>query len=243
MEPIADSVIQRILFVTAHPDDLDFGAGGTIAQWTAKGIEVFYCICTNGDQGGEDPSVPREEMPKIRQREQRDAAKALGVPSENIEFLNHRDGWLVPTIELRKEIVRVIRKVKPQRMVIQSPERNWDRIPASHPDHMAAGEAAIQAVYPDARNAFAFEDLLKNEKLEPWRVREVWVMSHKEPDHFVDITDTFDLKIAALNAHVSQTAHNSEMPRMVREWGERNAKAQGLPDGRVAEVFKIVNTD
>ena len=243
MGPIADSEIQRILFVTAHPDDLDFGAGGTIAQWTAKGIEVFYCICTNGDQGGEDPSVPREEMPKIRQREQRDAAKALGVPSENIEFLNHRDGWLVPTIELRKEIVRVIRKVKPQRMVIQSPERNWDRIPASHPDHMAAGEAAIQAVYPDARNAFAFEDLLKNEKLEPWRVREVWVMSHKEPDHFVDITDTFDLKIAALNAHVSQTAHNSEMPRMVREWGERNAKAQGLPDGRVAEVFKIVNTD
>jgi len=243
MGPIADSEIQRILFVTAHPDDLDFGAGGTIAQWTAKGIEVFYCICTNGDQGGEDPSVPREEMPKIRQREQRDAAKALGVPSENIEFLNHRDGWLVPTIELRKEIVRVIRKVKPQRMVIQSPERNWDRIPASHPDHMAAGEAAIQAVYPDARNAFAFEDLLKNENLEPWRVREVWVMSHKEPDHFVDITDTFDLKIAALNAHVSQTAHNSEMPRMVREWGERNAKAQGLPDGRVAEVFKIVNTD
>jgi len=243
MEPIADSEIKRILFVTAHPDDLDFGAGGTIAQWTAKGIEVFYCICTNGDQGGEDPSVPREEMPKIRQREQRDAAKALGVPSENIEFLNHRDGWLVPTIELRKEIVRVIRKVKPDRMVIQSPERNWDRLPASHPDHMAAGEAAIQAVYPDARNAFAFEDLLKNEKLEPWRVREVWVMSHKEPDHFVDVTDTFDKKIAALNAHVSQTAHNTEMPKMVREWGERNATAQGLPEGSVAEVFKIVNTD
>ena len=243
MEPIADSEIKRILFVTAHPDDLDFGAGGTIAQWTAKGIEVFYCICTNGDQGGEDPSVPREEMPKIRQREQRDAAKALGVPSENIEFLNHRDGWLVPTIELRKEIVRVIRKVKPDRMVIQSPERNWDRLPASHPDHMAAGEAAIQAVYPDARNAFAFEDLLKNEKLEPWRVREVWVMSHKEPDHFVNVTDTFDKKIAALNAHVSQTAHNTEMPKMVREWGERNATAQGLPEGSVAEVFKIVNTD
>ncbi len=243
MEPIADSEIQRILFVTAHPDDLDFGAGGTIAKWTAQGIEVFYCICTNGDQGGEDPSVPREEMPKIRQKEQRDAAKALGVPSENIEFLNHRDGWLIPTIELRKEIVRVIRKVKPQRMVIQSPERNWDRLPASHPDHMAAGEAAIQAVYPDARNAFAFEDLLKNEKLEPWRVREVWVMSHKEPDHFVDVTDTFDKKIAALHAHVSQTAHNTEMPKMVREWGERNATAQGLPEGRVAEVFKIVNTD
>lgn len=242
MTPIDDSEIQRVLFVTAHPDDLDFGAGGTIAQWTARGIEVFYCVCTNGDQGGEDPTVPREEMPKIRQREQRDAGAALGVPAENIEFLNHRDGWLVPTIELRKEIVRVIRKVKPQRMVIQSPERNWDRLPASHPDHMAAGEAAIQAVYPDARNAFAFEDLLKTEGLEPWAVQEVWVMSHNNPNYFVDVTDTFDKKLAALHAHVSQTAHNSEMPNRVREWGERNAEANGLAKGRVAEVFRIVDT-
>ena len=148
----------------------------------------------------------------------------------------------MPTIELRKEIVRVIRKVKPQRMVIQSPERNWDRLPASHPDHMAAGEAAIQAVYPDARNAFAFEDLLKTEGLEPWAVQEVWVMSHNNPNYFVDVTDTFDKKLAALHAHVSQTAHNSEMPNRVREWGERNAEANGLAKGRVAEVFRIVDT-
>jgi len=241
MPPIDDSEIQRVLVVTAHPDDLDFGAGGTIAQWTAKGIEVSYCICTNGDQGGEDPDVPREEMPKIRQREQRDAGKVLGVT--NIEYLNYRDGWLEPTIELRKKIVREIRKVKPDRMVIQSPERNWDRIGASHPDHLAAGEAAIQAVYPDARNAFAFEDLLKEEGLEPWKVKEVWVMSHNNPDHFVDITDTFDKKMGALHSHVSQTAHNPELEKMVREWGERNAQASGLPEGRVAEVFRIVNTN
>ena len=190
MPPLDDSEVERVLVVTAHPDDLDFGAAGTIAQWTAKGIEVSYCICTNGDQGGEDPDVPREEMPKIRQKEQRDAGKVLGVT--NIEFLNHRDGWLVPTIELRKQIVREIRKSKPQRMLVQSPERNWDRLFSSHPDHMAAGEAAIQAVYPDARNPFAFEDLLKDEGLEPWRVREVWVMSSQSPDHFVDITDVFD---------------------------------------------------
>ena len=114
--PIEDSEIQRVLVVTAHPDDLDFGAGGTIAQWTAKGIKVSYCICTNGDQGGEDPDVPREEMPKIRQKEQRDAGLALGVT--DITFLNYRDGWLEPTIELRKKIVREIRKVKPDRMVI-----------------------------------------------------------------------------------------------------------------------------
>ena len=241
MEPMADSEIERVLVVTAHPDDCDFGAAGTIAKWTASGIKVSYCICTNGDQGGEDPTVPRDEMPKIRQKEQRDAGKAVGV--EDITFLNYRDGWLEPTIQLRKDIVRQIRISKPQRMLIQSPDRNWDRLFASHPDHMAAGEAAIQAVYPDSRNPFAFEDLLKDEGLEPWRVYEVWVMSTQNPDHVIDITDVFDKKMKALHAHVSQTAHNPDLEKMVREWGERNAQANGLGEGRIAEVFKIVNTN
>jgi LmbE family N-acetylglucosaminyl deacetylase len=241
MEPIADSEIERVLVVTAHPDDCDFGAAGTIAKWSAAGIKVSYCIATNGDQGGEDPNVPRDEMPKIRQREQRDAGKAVGV--EDITFLNYRDGWLVPTIELRKDIVRQIRITRPQRMLIQSPDRNWDRLFASHPDHMAAGEAAIQAVYPDSRNPFAFEDLLKDEGLEPWRVREVWVMSSQSPDHFVDITDVFDKKMQALHAHVSQTAHNPDLEKMVREWGEKNAAANDLAEGKIVEVFKIVNTN
>ena len=240
MEPIADSEVSKVLVVTAHPDDVDFGAGGTIAQWTAKGIEVAYCIATNCDQGGEDPDLPRDQMPVIRQKEQRDAGKILGVT--DIEFLNYRDGWLEPTIELRKKIVRAIRRVKPDRMIIQSPERNWDRLGASHPDHMAAGEAAIQAVYPDSRNRFAFMDLL-DEGLEPWRVKEVWVTSMITPNHYVDITDTFPKKMAALHAHVSQTAHNSELEKMVREWGERNAEAGGLPAGRIAEAFRVVNTN
>ena len=240
MTPLSDEEIKRILVVMAHPDDCDFGAGGTIAQWTAKGIHVSYCIITNGDQGGEESGIPLEEMPKVRQKEQRDAGKALGVTE--IQFLNHRDGWLIPTIELRKEIVREIRRAKPDRMVIQSPERNWDRIGASHPDHLAAGETAIQAVYPDARNPFAFTDL-RAEGFEPWRVREVWVTGSPNPNHFVDITDTFDKKMAALNAHVSQTAHNKELENMVRGWGERNAQSQGLPEGRIAEIFKVVNTD
>jgi LmbE family N-acetylglucosaminyl deacetylase len=128
-------------------------------------------------------------------------------------------------------------------MVCQSPERNWDRIGASHPDHLAAGEAAIQAVYPDARNPFAFTDLLDNESLQPHRVKEVWMMGFAHPDHWVDITDTFDLKMKALNAHASQTAHNKELENMVREWGKRNASAAGLPDGRIAEAFKIINTN
>ena len=240
-QPLPDEAISNVLIVTAHPDDLDFGCSGSIALWVKRGIEVSYVICTNGDQGGEDPSVPREDMPRIRQQEQRDAGAVVGV--ERITFLGYRDGWLQPTIELRKEIVRQIRIHKPDRLVIQSPERNWDRLFSSHPDHMAAGEAAIQAVYPDARNPFAFEDLLKEEGLEPHRVKEVWVMSARHPNHFVEITETIDMKIKALHAHVSQTAHNPQMEEMVRGWGERNAEAMGLGSGRYAELFHVINTD
>ena len=240
MTPLADEEIKRVLVVIAHPDDCDFGAGGTIAQWTARGIEVSYCIITNGDQGGEESGIPLEEMAKVRQKEQRDAGAALGV--SEITYLNYRDGWLMPSIELRKEIVKAIRIAKPDRMVVQSPERNWERIYASHPDHLAAGETAIQAVYPDARNPFAFTDL-KEAGLEPWRVREVWITGSPTPNHFVDITDTFSKKMDALHAHVSQTAHNSELENMVRSWGEKNAEAQGLAQGRIAEIFKVISTD
>ena len=240
MTPLNDDEIKRVLVVMAHPDDCDFGAGGTIAQWSAKGIQVSYCIITNGDQGGEESGIPLEEMAQVRQKEQRDAGAALGV--SDITYLNYRDGWLMPSIELRKEIVKAIRIAKPDRMVVQSPERNWERIFASHPDHLAAGETAIQAVYPDARNPYAFTDL-KEAGFEPWRVREVWMTGSPTPNHFVDITDTFSKKMAALHAHVSQTAHNKELEKMVREWGERNAHAQGLAAGRVAEVFKVIGTD
>ena len=224
----------------AHPDDCDFGAGGTIAHWTSQGIEVSYCIITNGDQGGEESGIPVEEMAKVRQQEQRDAGKALGVTQ--ITYLNYRDGWLMPSIDLRKEIVKAIRIAKPDRMVVQSPERNWERIYSSHPDHLAAGETAIQAVYPDARNPFAFPEL-KAAGLEPWRVREVWITGSPTPNHFVDITETFSKKMAALHAHVSQTAHNKELENMVRSWGEKNAEAQGLATGRIAEIFKVISTD
>jgi LmbE family N-acetylglucosaminyl deacetylase len=222
--PLPDSEIKRVLVVMAHPDDCDFGAGGTIAQWTSQGIEVSYCIITNGDQGGEESGIPVEEMAKVRQQEQRDAGRALGVTE--ITYLNYRDGWLMPSIELRKEIVKAIRIAKPDRMVVQSPERNWERIYSSHPDHLAAGETAIQAVYPDARNPFAFPEL-KAAGLEPWRVREVWITGSPTPNHFVDISETFSKKMAALHAHVSQTAHNKELENMVRSWGERNAEANG----------------
>lgn len=241
MEPIADSEIKQVLVINAHPDDSDFGASGTIAQWVKAGIRVSYVFCTNGDQGGEESGFTKEEMPAIRQREQREAGAVIGVT--DITFLNYIDGHLEATLQLRKDLVRQIRRVQPDRMLCQSPERNWDRIGASHPDHLAAGEAAIQAVYPDARNPFAFTDLMEKEGLQPWRVREVWMMGFAHPDHWVDITDTFEMKLAALRAHASQTAHNEELESMLREWGTRNAGIGGLPEGRIAEAFKIVNTD
>jgi len=138
--------------------------------------------------------------------------------------------------------VRVIRQVRPDRMFVQSPERNWDRIGASHPDHLAAGEASIRAVYPAARNAFAYPELLQQEGLEPWTVREVWLMAHHTPDHHVDITDTFDRKVAALRAHASQTGHMDELEKMLRGWGELTAERLGLPKGRLAEAYKVVAT-
>lgn len=240
MTPLPDEEIKRILVVMAHPDDCDFGAAGTIAQWTAKGIAVSYCIITNGDQGGEESGLSLEEMPAVRQREQREAGRILGVT--DIRFLNYRDGSLFPSLELRKDIVREIRRSRPDRMLIQSPERNFERIFASHPDHLAAGETALQAVYPDSRNPFAFTDL-KADGFEPYRVREVWMTGTPTANHFVDVTETFDKKIAALHAHASQTAHNKEMATMVRAWGERNAALQGLAEGRLAEVFRVINTD
>lgn len=235
-----DAEIERILVVTAHPDDVDFGAGGTIATWTDAGIAVSYCIITDGDAGGADPDVPREDIPGIRRAEQVAAGAVLGVT--DIRFLGYRDGELTVTHELRRDISRVIRQVRPQRMLIQSPDRNWDRIYASHPDHLAAGEAAIFAVYPDARNPFAHPSLLADEGLAEWTVPEVWVMGTPAPNHWTDVTAQVDRKIAALRAHDSQVGHTPEFPDRVRQWMGVAAGQAGMPDGRLAEAFKVVST-
>ena len=238
--PLADTDVERALVIAAHPDDIDFGAGGTVATWTEAGIEVSYCLCTDGDAGGFDPDVPRSEIGGIRQAEQRAAAKEVGV--EDVTFLGYPDGRLMVSVELRRDLSRVIRQKRPQRLMIQSPERNWERIAASHPDHLAAGEAAIQAVYPDARNPFAHLDLAE-EGHEAWTVLEVWVMTTGDKaDRYVDVTDTFERKIAALRAHVSQTAHMDDLEGMLKGWLGMNAKTGGLAEGRLAEAFRVVST-
>ncbi|TAL21359.1 MAG: PIG-L family deacetylase [Frankiales bacterium] len=236
-----ESTVERALVVTAHPDDVDFGAGGTVASWTAAGIAVSYCICTDGDAGGFDPDVPRDRIAGIRQAEQRAAAKELGV--EDVTFLGYPDGQLTATVELRRDISRVIRQKRPQRMIIQSPERTWERIYASHPDHLAAGEAAISAVYPDARNPFAHLELAA-EGLEAWTVGEVWVMGGTTagPNRYVDVTETFERKHAALLAHVSQTAHMEDLEGMLRSWLGMHAVAAGFGEGRLAEAYRVVPT-
>lgn len=229
----------KVLVVCAHPDDVDFGAGGTVAAMTRSGVEVVYCFVTSGDAGGSDRSTTSAQRSVLRESEQTAAANELGV--EQLVFLRYGDGTLQPTLALRKDISRVLRQVKPDLVLTQSPVRNLDSIYASHPDHLAAGEAALCAVYPDARNPFAFEELLE-EGLEPHTVPEVWLMGSAQMTHAVEITETFDAKIRALHCHESQLDDPAATRNFVREWNRTTAETVGLASPRLAEGFRRVNT-
>jgi LmbE family N-acetylglucosaminyl deacetylase len=229
--------IERVLLVAAHPDDAEFGAGGTISIWTDAGIEVAYLIVTDGDAGSSDPEVDRRALAVTRREEQTAAAKSLGV--DRIEFLGYPDGQVETTRELRRDISRAIRDLRPDRVVCPSPERRWDFLPASHPDHLATGEAAVRAVYPDARNPFAHPELLVD-GLEPFAVHQLWVVGHPDSNVAIDVTDAFDRKIAALKCHASQIADVDSLAGYVRARLERSAQQMGLEDGRLAETFRVV---
>jgi LmbE family N-acetylglucosaminyl deacetylase len=235
--PLSD--VQRALVVSAHPDDVDFGAAGTVAHWVGQGIEVTYLLVTRGESGGFD-ETPRDYMPILREAEQRAAATVVGVGT--VEFLDgYTDGMVTSSIELRRDITRAIRRHRPDRVLTSSPLRRWERLAGpGHPDHLAVGEATTCAVYPDSRNRFAFPELAA-EGLEPWVVREIWYQGGPSPDHAVDITDTFHLKLAALKAHASQTSHE-DVPARLRPFLAANAASAGLPEGRLAEVFTVLRT-
>ena len=230
---------ERVLVIAAHPDDVDFGAGGTVASWTGAGSEVAYCIVTDGDAGGFDLEVPRERMAALRRDEQRAAATELGV--EDVTFLGYPDGCTAASLDLRRDLARAIRRVRPDRVVTQSPDRNWERIQASHPDHLAVGEAAMCAVYPDSRNPFAFPELL-DEGLEPHTVPETWLVASPSANAVVDVTGTFERKLAALKRHVSQVGEGQWLDEMLRGWLAPQAAAAGLPEGSLAESFRVVRT-
>jgi LmbE family N-acetylglucosaminyl deacetylase len=233
--PLQD--VQRVLCVLAHPDDVDFGSAGTVAGWVDAGIEVGYLLVTRGDAGGFD-DTPRDQMPALREAEQRAAAAVVGV--NHVEFLDgYHDGVLTAAIELRCDITAAIRRFRPDRVLTNSPLRRWDRIAGpSHPDHLAAGEATTCAVYPDARNPFTFTDL----DLPAWTVREIWYSGGPDPDHVVDITGTYERKLKALRAHVSQTSHLEDLDGLMRQRLAATASAAGLPEGTLAEAFSVFHT-
>lgn len=226
--------------MTAHPDDVDFGSAGSVAAFTAAGLEVTYCIATSGEAGGSDRTITRADMAGLRQDEQRAAAAVVGV--SDVRFLGHPDGIVVANRELRRDISRVIRQVRPERVLTQSSERNLEFIFASHPDHLATGEAALDAVYPDARNPFAHPELLDDEGLEPWSVPELWIMGPggQGAGIAVDTTATVERKVAALMAHKSQMADPDAVAQRVQDWGRANGELAGLGEGRSAELFRTV---
>ena len=239
-----DDGLRSVLVVTAHPDDVDFGAAGTVAAFTEAGLTVTYCIVTDGDAGGSDRAMSRTDMARLRQEEQRRAAAAVGV--HDVRFLGHPDGMVQASLALRRDVSRVIRQVRPERVVTQSPERNWSSIFASHPDHLAAGEAAVCAVYPDARNPFAHPELLEAEGLEPWHVRELWIMggpSGSDPAAggvAVETTATVERKVAALLCHESQLPDPDAIAQRVRDGARAQGDRAGLPAGASAEIFRVI---
>ena len=234
-----DPRIARALVVMAHPDDVDFGAGGTVARLVRDGVSVAYCLVTSGDAGGDSSRATPEERAITREAEQRAAAAALGV--SDLTFLRWPDGRVEVTLELRAALARVIRAQRPDLVICQSPERNYDRIFASHPDHMAAGEAALRAVYPDARNPHAFPELLA-EGLAPHVVAQVWVNTAVGANMVVDITRTFDDKIAALRCHASQVGDRGGLRKSMRASARATAQRARLGTKRLAESFRVVVT-
>ncbi len=208
-------------------------------MWTDAGVEVAYCIVTDGEAGGQDLSVSRSEMANLRRDEQRAAAKEVGVRS--VRFLGYPDGCLEVSQALRRDITRAIRTFRPQIVLAPSPERWWERMHASHPDHLAAGEAATCAVYPDARNPFAHPELL-DEGLQPHRVDELWLMASGVQNVAVEITGTFDRKISALLCHRTQIDDPAGTAERMRAAAVAAAQDAGLSEGSLAELFRRVVT-
>lgn len=232
---------ERVLVVTAHPDDPEFGFGASIAKLAGDGADVFYVICSDGCQGGEDPTVPDAELSATRYAEQRAAAEVLGV--KDVVFLGFRDGYLAPTVELRKAISREIRRYKPDLVLTHTPVRSLGiGIGASHPDHLAVGEATLSAVYPDARNPRAYPELL-DEGLEAHKVKEVWLPGFDNPDHFVDATGLVDRKIEAILCHRSQFEGRDMGGDGPGKWIKDRMRLMGEKAGfEYAEAFRKLQT-
>jgi LmbE family N-acetylglucosaminyl deacetylase len=220
------SPIERVLVVISHPDDGEFGAGPTIAHFSALGARIDYVVTTDGSKGTEDPEVTPEQLASTRMAEQRAAADIL--------HLGYPDGYLQPTLELRKDITRQIRRFRPDLLITQNPQRRLDHNPfIGHPDHLATGEATLASVYPAARDHLNFPELWRDEKLEPWKVRQVLLTGVEEPNLWIDVADTFEVGLQSILAHVSQVD-----PPTVEERMRERARIIGEPQGiGLAQAF------
>ncbi len=221
--------IERVMVVTAHPDDSEFGAGGTVAKLAKQGCEVTYVIVTNGNKGSSDRTMTPERLAKIREEEQRNAARTLGV--ERIEFLGYPDGELEDTRDLRRDITRQIRRWRPDLLITQNPHRTYN-LYASHRDHRIAAGVVLDCVYPLARDHMSFPELLP--EVEPHKVREIHLMQWENPHLVVDISDTMELKLRALACHASQLGNFPSVEKRVRERAAQLGKPKGYA---YAEAF------
>jgi LmbE family N-acetylglucosaminyl deacetylase len=222
----------QVMVFTPHADDAEGGVGGTVVRWTREGKDVIYVVCTNGDKGTSDPKIKPEELARIREQEQLAAAKLLGV--REVIFLRYPDQGLEDTPEFRKEIVRLIRMYRPDTVVTVDPYRRY----IWHRDHRITGQVVLDAVFPYARDLYAYPDLIE-EGLQPHKVKEVLLWASEEPNYRSDITDTFDIKLAALHCHKSQVGDNPspERLRMMRERHKMQAKGENY---ELAEAFHRV---
>jgi LmbE family N-acetylglucosaminyl deacetylase len=229
----------RILGIFAHPDDSEFMLGGSVARWTDEGAHVTYCIVTNGAAGSNEPDADLAELVKTREAEQRAACGVLGI--QDVIFLGYADGTLEPTIELRRELTRIIRQLKPDRVVIGDPQAVlYDNDYINHPDHRAAAEAGLYAVFPSAVTRPIFPELLA-EGYEPHQVKEVYITGTEKPNTYVDISATLDRKIEALRCHKSQLDPGEG--QWVREWAAETGKAVDLAYAEAFRVMKLVNEE
>ena len=222
----------RAMVVVAHADDAEWGSSGTVAKWCRNGTEVTYVLCTNGSKGSDDLSISSEELIKIREAEQLAAAKVLGV--KQVIFLGYEDSMLQPTLDLRRDIVRQIRTYRPDILICPNPVRSISGRHFGHPDHLAAGEAALSAVFPAARDRLTFPELLL-EGLAPHKVGEILVTGDRsEANKWIDVSDTIEIAIQALKQHVSQIGQN-DVETPMRNSRKETGQRQGVS---YAEGFK-----
>ena len=228
--------ITRAMAIYAHPDDAEFGMAGTVAKWVKAGVEVTYCMVTNGASGSDDPTMTREKLRDVRYAEQRAAAKILGV--KHCVFLGHEDGYLYPTLEVRKDVARQIRIHKPDVILTMDPTSRVADTYINHPDHIAAGEVVLRSINPDASTRNMFPELWQDEHLEPHKPKALFLTSFGEGGVAIDISAVMEIKIKALLAHSSQLWPGAD--QMIREWAKQTGKRAGY---KAAESFRIVRLD